>query len=408
MVKQILVRFCDTICAMKIGQVILVFIISFVVMPIAISFAASDPAKPFFGESITKEELQKRYDRGDKIKILIAPGHDKKSGTEFNGIREADLNLDVAEKLRLLFSLDPHFEVFVTRDKSGFNKALSEYLTSQRSTIIEFKNRHREAMKTAIEQGFIETVISLLGTNVNRKELIKLYGVNKWANENNIDIIINIHFNDDPIRRRNRRGKFSGFSINVPEKQLPNSKISKLIAESVYSKIGKIVSPSNMHLEKDGIIENQRLIALGANASLNAASLFIEYGYIYEPWISDPVISPLLNGELALQTYLGIKNFFDRNAKVFKYSSFLLPYEWTNWLGEDQKNNKDVFILQLALTQEGLYPPFSKNLALCPLSGNFGECTKKSLLAFQKKYNLNATGFVDTPTLTKLNEMYAK
>jgi peptidoglycan hydrolase-like protein with peptidoglycan-binding domain len=163
-----------------------------------------------------------------------------------------------------------------------------------------------------------------------------------------------------------------------------------------------------MHLEKDGIIENQRLIALGANASLKAASLLIEYSYIYEPQISDPVISPLLRGEMALQTYLGIKKFFDRNAKVFKYDSFLLPHEWKNWLGKDLKNNKDVLALQLALVQEDVYPPPQKNLSACPLTGTFGKCTEEAVFAFQKKYNLKSTGFVDTPTLNKLNGLYGR
>lgn len=401
-------RFYDTINPMKLNRLVLVSAILLATIKLPSSFAAIDQSKSFFGESITKEELQKRYDSGDKIKILIVPGHDNKSGAEFKGIREADLNLEIGEKLYLLFKMDPHFEPSITRDKNGYNKLLSAYFSLKRSAIIEFRNQHKKILESAVKKGLIEKIFSLLGTFASKEGAIKLYGINKWANENNIDIVINLHFNDDPLRRHNRKGKFSGFSIVVPEKQLPNAKASRIIAESVFSKLEKYLPSSNMPLEKDGIIENQELIALGARASLDAASILIEYAYIYEPQFSNRVIAPLLNGELAFQTYEGIKNFFDPNVKIFKYGSSLLPFEWTNQLGINLKNSKDVLALKTALIQESFYPPSDTKNLRCFLDGDFEKCAEKAVFAFQKKYKLGETGFVDFSTLKKLNELYAR
>jgi len=42
------------------------------------------------------------------------------------------------------------------------------------------------------------------------------------------------------------------------------------------------------------------------------------------------------------------------------------------------------------------------------ITGYFGKKTEKSLIKFQKKYNLNTTGYLDEETLTKINELYYK
>ena len=58
----------------------------------------------FFVDSVTVQDLRENYavsrGGGDKIKILIVPGHDDEYwGTGFKNIREADLAMKVAEIL---------------------------------------------------------------------------------------------------------------------------------------------------------------------------------------------------------------------------------------------------------------------------------------------------------------------
>ena len=55
-----------------------------------------------------------------------------------------------------------------------------------------------------------------------------------------MDLVIHIHFNDYPNRKLNRVGEYSGFSIYIPEKQLPNYEKSFEIVNSVFSQLKNI------------------------------------------------------------------------------------------------------------------------------------------------------------------------
>ena len=64
-------------------------------------------ASVFFTDSVTVQGLKDAYANaergGGKVKILIAPGHDDDSwGTEFRGVREADVTAALGEKLAAL------------------------------------------------------------------------------------------------------------------------------------------------------------------------------------------------------------------------------------------------------------------------------------------------------------------
>ena len=83
-----------------------------------------------FPDSITAEELKAEY-QNKKVKVLIVPGHDdeSKGGAQFQGRREADLNVQLAKELFELFKTDPHFEIFLTRDESGYYPEFSNYFS---------------------------------------------------------------------------------------------------------------------------------------------------------------------------------------------------------------------------------------------------------------------------------------
>jgi LAS superfamily LD-carboxypeptidase LdcB len=63
-------------------------------------------------------------------------------------------------------------------------------------------------------------------------------------------------------------------------------------------------------------------------------------------------------------------------------------------------SGKDVKILQNILKIE-----VNKKL---PITGIFADKTEKSLIKFQKKYNLTPTGYLDEEALNKINELYYK
>lgn len=352
----------------------------------------------FFPERISPEELIQKYKSNENIKILIVPGHDDESwGASFNGVKEAELNLEVGGNLLNYFKSDEHFEAFTSRDKDGYTADFQNYFQKQYSLILEFRKYWQTVFRGAVKKGLVEEkILDYHGTASNEISL-KLYGINKWANDNKIDIVIHLHFNDYPGRRAGRVGKYSGFSMYVPESQLPNARASRELALSIYNQLKKYLEPSDLPIEKDGIIEDQELIAIGSNASLNAVSVLIEYGYIYEPQFTHNATRPYLMRELAFQTYMGVKKYFEPPAKLSAFESSLLPYEWQNPLEEGMRG-RDILALQSALISEGLYD--------CPLTGYFGPCTRRAVAAFQTRFGLPASGSADTPTIRKMNELY--
>ena len=126
-----------------------------------------------------------------------------------------------------------------------------------------------------------------------------------------MDIVLHLHFNDYPGRAYDLPGKYSGFAIYIPDDQLPNYRASSEIAQSIRQELKKNQTESNFLKEKDIIIEDQQLIAVGSNASRDGVSILLEYGYIYEPEFANKAERTRALQQLAKQTYAGVKNFFE-------------------------------------------------------------------------------------------------
>ena len=270
-------------------------------------------ASVFFTESVTEQQLKSKYNN-DEVKILIVPGHDDDFwGTEFSGIKEADLNLDLAKELSKMLAQEKEFEVILLRDENGYNQSFLNYLDKERKSIEKFIQKQKQTMKDFVASNLVEEKEGVPHVSVSLERVVKLYGINKWANENNFDIVINIHFNDYPRKNINRAGEYSGLAIYVPDAQYSNAKASKSLANPIFERFKKYFAVSNMPKEKEGIIDDQKLISIGANNSLDSAALLIEYGYIYESQFMNKKTRPVVFKKLATQTYLGIKDFFEKN-----------------------------------------------------------------------------------------------
>lgn len=371
-------------------------------------------ASIFFVQSITEQQLKNKYilvKNGDndnaKIKILVVAGHDNDFwGTEFSGNKEADLNLDLAKELSKMLAREKEFEVILLRDENGDNRAFTNYFNQEQTTIKKFQQTQKQEMKEFVNSRLIEEKEGVLHNQVSSEIAQRLYGINKWANENKIDIVIHVHFNDYPRGNTNQVGEYSGLAIYVPDVQYSNAKASIALGKSVFRWLKKYFAISDMPKEKSGVVGDQNLIAVGANNSLDSAALLIEYGYIYESQFMNQEIRPLVLKELARQTYLGIKDFFGATSPN-ENKNIATPYQWENNLKKGTLNNKNVFALQMALIDENLYPTpgFEKNK--CPINGNFKECTETAVKKFQKKYDIEPiSGYVGPLTREKLNELY--
>ena len=280
--------------------------------------------------------LKSAYDRAEqnqeKIRILIVPGHEPDyGGTEFKKIIERDLNVVLADHLLGFMGQNKKYQVFTTRTKEGWSPEFSDYFKNQWDGIVSWRAAIREQKTTMIAAGTHSRMEPAIKHNdIPRNVALRLHGINKWANENDIDIVIHIHFNDYPGHPKNIAGKHSGFAIYIPENQYQNSTSTRAVAEAIFRRLEEHTPVSTLSGESNGIIEDPDLIAIGADDSANAASMLIEYGYIYEPQFADPVDRDPVLKDLAFQTYLGIKDFFDPSANARLYNdTSISPYIWS-------------------------------------------------------------------------------
>lgn len=374
----------------------------------------SMPASVFFTQSVNATDMRATFDTASstkkKLNVLIVPGHEPDfGGAEYLGIKERDMNADLALALAQYLVEDGHFEVTMTRGKEGWNPALQNYFATHDEEIKTFVYSQKGEMARLVEEGKIIRVSDAVPHNDAPSDVaMRLYGINKWANDRKADIVIHIHFNDSSPRKANQPGEHNGFAIYTPEHQYSNSEATSEIAPHIFKRLSRMFPVSSLPVEDRGIVEEQDLIAIGSNNSVDGASMLIEYGYIYEPQFKIQSVREMVLKELAFQTYLGLADFFGEVPPFAgPHESTLLPYEGRNIVKKTSSANRGVLVFQAALIDKGFYPPeyFTKND--CPLSGFFGQCTSTALATFQNEFGIKGeAGTIGTKTRTQLRALF--
>ena len=344
-----------------------------------------------------------------RVRILLVPGHEPTyGGAEFGSLKERTMTVDLAEQLGTFLSANTRYEVIIVRDKQAWNPIFTDYFKKQWEDIIAWQKSHQQESLRKV------AITPLPPPKVYHNKApsdvaYRLYGMTKWSNENMVDIAVHIHFNDYPRKATHLPGKYSGFAIYTPEKQYANGTTTRAVSEAVFKRLAKYNPVSDLPGEIEGIIDERELIAVGANDTADAASLLIEYGYIYEPQFTNSEAYPMAIKDLAFQTYLGLEDFFTngrQSSLAAAYDTLALPYTWRTPLSDTTAHPRDVFALQTALLADGVYPPASKTKNDCPRTGKIGPCTKASIEVFQKKYGIDEKGFGEK-TLQELNRRYS-
>lgn len=268
----------------------------------------------FFSMGITVKDLTKKYDshkKDEKIKILLVPGHELNfGGAEYKNLKERDLNLILSEKIKDILEKNKKLQIITTRDNNGWNPLIENYINNNKDNIRYWINDAKDEMSKLVSNGKITVVKAEMGhSTIPVDSAVFLYGINKWASENNIDIALHIHFNDNP--KYKGKPNYEGFSIYVPERQYSNSISSKILAKDLMNEISKIQKVSTMKEESIGIIEDQELIALGRYNTLDSLSVIIEYAYIYEDFMQNINTRNYFIDKAAFSTAQGIENFFE-------------------------------------------------------------------------------------------------
>ena len=346
-----------------------------------------------------------------KVRILIVPGHEPDfGGAEYGSVKERDMTVMLADDLKTFLDRDPHYQTFETRSYHAWSPDFESYFNNSWGDIIAWMNASHTEFSQLVSAGTVtRTTSKVYHNSAPQKVATHLFGITKWANEHNIDITIHVHFNDVPGHSQNSPGKNTGFTIYVPEKQYLNSTSTKAVAETIFKRLSKYNPVSDLAGESEGIVEEPDLIAVGVNNTSDAASLLIEYGYVYEPQFTNSELQPLAIQDLAYQTYLGLEDFFGAHTSAsLGYDTLMIPHQWNTSITKTNAKTGDVFALQTALLLEGTYPPSNKTMNDCPRSGTFGACTKAALDSFQKKYNISSEKEVVGPkTLDILNSLYS-
>lgn len=245
------------------------------------------------------------------IKILLVPGHDKEVwGAQYGNVKEAAMNLVVATRIFNILQKDKRFEVYITRDKDGYTKEFADYFTDQRTSVVAFLEEAKTKMQKSITDGDFILKENVPHQDASEDVAIRLYGFNKWANENKIDAVVHIHFNDYPRPNSWTAGKYKGFAIYMPDGELVNWKESGQLAENIFTQLRTKYLTSTYEKELGGLVPDQKLIALGANGTLlpSVRSVLIEYGYIYR--FTNSATRPNHYTNMANLTATGIKNYF--------------------------------------------------------------------------------------------------
>lgn len=356
-------------------------------------------------------QIKAQYENPKKhVRVLLVPGHEPYfGGAEFVGLFERDMTVELAQNLKEQLEKNPRYKVFVTRDNYAWNPDFAIYFEKHWNDIVAWKEDSRNHFKQLVALGTVtETVSPMKHNSASADVATRLYAINKWSNENNIDIVIHIHFNDNPRKDTSRPGEHSGISVYVPAGQYGNSTTTKIIADSIFNRLTKYNPQSDFPGEIEGVIHSPELIAIGANNTVGAASLLVEYGYIYEPQFKDSHVRSMAIKDLAFQTYLGLQDFFDPESitEIAKsYDTVILPHEWKELTTTGAAYPADIFALQTALMSKGLYPPSNKTKNDCPRTGVFGECTRASLEAIQKKYGIIGENGIGRKTIEVINRL---
>ncbi|MFZ3044110.1 MAG: peptidoglycan-binding domain-containing protein [Minisyncoccia bacterium] len=387
--------------------------------------ARAQSAAVFFVTSITAAQIQDDYRGGQatdaitgavntsapakKVRILIVPGHKPGSGgTVFKGVYENEVVVEIADGLAALLSQNPHYEVMVARTNTAWNPVLQTYFDTHTLEIDTFRQSLALQMQNHLADGSIlPAEDQVYHDSVSSPAALQLYGINKWASDNNYDITLHLHVNDDADHRARSAGKYSGFAVYVPDRQYSNAEASKAIGEAIAARLNAFHATSTLPKEDAGVVEDQQLIAIGSNNSASDAALLIEYGYIYEPQFQAAAVRPVAITDYAYQTYLGLQDFF-KDPVSPTYGSVSFPYDWAQVSGVKNEKGPDVYALQAALHYLGYYPPAGKSFSDCPVAGVAGVCTRSAIQEYQKAHGLEATGVLGPQTREALSRDTAR
>jgi len=359
-----------------------------------------------------KAVIEREKKNNDAIHIAIMPGHEPGyGGAHYKDLKERDMNIVLSEYLTSFLDSDDAFEVTLLRDEVAWLPELETYFETHKKEIDTYISKQKALTHDLLlkdELSFDDSADVFHG-DAPSDIAYRLYAINHWLSyETDVDMVIHVHYNDTASRNIRAQDP-SGMAIYVPHSHYTNHEPSVRAAEYIYKRLQPWHVPSNHRQEIDGVVPNHKLIALGTKNTLTVAALLIEYGYIYEYRYQDPEVFREIAFDQALQTYWGIRDFFedtDVSSDVLQKQSGLfarIPEELLP-LRQDIPQQPAVVSLQALLRSADTYPVGNDTLRECPIDGLYGPCTTKAVKAFQSTHDITVDGVAGEDTIDRLYE----
>jgi len=111
---------------------------------------------------------------GSKKIIVIDPGHGGKDpGAIANGLREKDVNLKIAKKLKKILEKDPRFKVYLTRNSDRFVDLYNRTVFAVKKNADLFISIHCNSSPTRTESGTYVYTLNLRGARSKIARLVE-------------------------------------------------------------------------------------------------------------------------------------------------------------------------------------------------------------------------------------------
>lgn len=231
----------------------------------------------------TEEEITSPVDSGPR-RILLVAGHTAVTkGAVFGQTTEYEINYELLKKAELVLQ-EKGYEVVITHRDDDYSYRFTSFFEENRDRILEFRQLQKDRYDIEYPMGVVtnDTDHNYASDSV----VLQLYGVNLWANENDIDAVVHIHFNDYPGRPAGQRGTHTGFSIFTGLKTNTNFVPSFRLAKALETEMLRYADRSTVPKESAGVLESE-LIAVGQADSVDPPAILLEGGFVYEEKFTD-------------------------------------------------------------------------------------------------------------------------
>lgn len=411
---------------MKRPVLFLLALVLLVIVVVPASLAYAKTKKSEVGATQTVAELEQKYanaaSTGTKVRILIVPGHEPDyGGAEYQGVYEREITVETANQLATYLRQNPRFDVIVARSNEAWNDDLSRYFEDDWDKIQDFVANQKAFFAKQLDKGKVterDSDDQVAHAAAADDVALRLYGIGKWANENDVDLVLHLHINDAPDHGPDAPSSYSGYTVYVPDAQYGNAATSLPVGEAIAARLSAMNATSTLPVENKGVVEDQELIALGAYDTLSVPSVLMEYAYITEPKFTHPEVRQSVTKDYAYETYLGVQDFF-KDPPPVKYPTASLPFAFnassTATVGS---SSPATYALQAALHTLGFFPTYASttpanerlatpSLTTCPISGLMDACTTNAIEAFQISKGWQTTGKLGPQTLAALNAQFS-